>query len=133
MEEESQEDILDALPVAEWEENTSAGYAVERDDSDEPLDSDERDRPPPRRPRAPKRRRRRRRITIDDSGDSEWWSLKEGWYGNVHGGVLGGVLMLGIALVLFIVGLAINRIFYLTIILGVIGIAAIIAGLIHKR
>ena len=56
-------------------------------------------------------------------------SFEQGWFGSTNAGVLGGLLMILIAVVWFVLGLAINRIFIYPLILLVIGAIAVIKGL----
>ncbi len=52
-----------------------------------------------------------------------------GWFGSVNGGVAGGLLMMLIAVVWFVGGLAVGYIFFYPPVLGVIGFIAVIKGL----
>jgi hypothetical protein len=97
---EPEEEIRDVLPVAEWEDETSAGYVVEPDASGEDSDSDhspERDRPPPRRPRVSSRRRRS--IVFDDSGDQPRHALRQDWFTDSY--IMGGASTIFFAFVFF--------------------------------
>lgn len=62
--------------------------------------------------------RRQPRVTFED-----------GWFGSVNGGVIGGVLMIVVAVVWFVVGMAAGTIFFYPPILFVIGAIAVIKGL----
>jgi hypothetical protein len=68
------------------------------------------------------RRRGRRR------GGVVFQSDRQG-FGTVNAGVVGGVVMILIAVVWFVVGLTINRIFFYPPIMFVIGVIAIINGI----
>ena len=56
-------------------------------------------------------------------------AFERGWFGSINAGVVGGILMMGIAVVWFIVGLAGGIIFFYPPILFVIGIIAFFKGL----
>jgi hypothetical protein len=75
---------------------------------------------PPIRKR-PKPRREVRRSTPRVAFES-------GWFGNVNAGAIGGVLMVLIAVVWFVLGLAAGRIFFYPPFLFIIGIIAIVKG-----
>lgn len=77
------------------------------------------DRPIERRPK-PRRDVSRRAPRV---------AFEQGWFGSINGGVAGGMLMLLIAVVWLIVGLAFGRLYFYPIILVVIGIIAIGKGL----
>ena len=89
------------------------------------ADPDEDNSPePPRPPRRLKRRPRR-------SGGG--LALEQGWFGSTNAGVIGGVLMMVIAVVWFVLGfIYLSRIFIYPPILFVIGIAAFIKGLLGR-
>ena len=72
------------------------------------------------------RKRPRPRREIRRGGPSV--TFERGWFGSVNAGVIGGVLMMIIAVVWFVVGLACGILFYYPPILFVIGIIAIIKG-----
>jgi hypothetical protein len=55
--------------------------------------------------------------------------FEEGWFGSINSGVLGGLLMVIIAIVWFFLGLMANRIFFYPPILLVIGIISMLKGL----
>jgi hypothetical protein len=76
----------------------------------EPLPSYEEDRP-----------RRAPRVVFE-----------KGWFGSVNSGVAGGLLMIVIAVVWFVLGLMADRIFFYPPILAVIGIISIIKGLVGR-
>src|SRR5262245_57953452 len=58
--------------------------------------------------------------------------LKQGWFESTNGGVLGGILMMLIAVVWFVVGLAAGRIFFYPPILLIIGFIAFCKGLFNR-
>jgi hypothetical protein len=105
-------------------------------------DEDEDDRP--RRPR-PRRddeeeddRPARRRIRqgtgrVDDARPLRRKKprvvVNEGWFGSINGGVIGGILMMLIAVVWFVLGLAAGYIFFYPPVLFVVGIIAFCKGL----
>jgi hypothetical protein len=86
-----------------------------------PVEDDE---PPPRKRPRPSRDVRRRTPAV---------TFERGWFGDVNAGVIGGVLMMVIAVVWFIVGLAGGIIFFYPPILFVIGIVAIVKGGLGNR
>lgn len=55
-------------------------------------------------------------------------TFERGWFGSINAGVVGGILMMLIAVVWFVVGLAGGIIFFYPPILFVIGIVAIVKG-----
>jgi anti-sigma factor RsiW len=55
-------------------------------------------------------------------------AFEEGWFGSINSGIVGGILMILIAIVWFVVGLTGGVIFFYPPILAVIGIIAIIKG-----
>ncbi len=79
----------------------------------------EEDEPPPRRRAKPARDLRRRAPSV---------TFERGWFGDINAGVAGGILMMLIAVIWFVVGLAGGIIFFYPPILFVIGIVAIIKG-----
>jgi DNA-directed RNA polymerase subunit RPC12/RpoP len=124
-EEEEIPDVLPADPaprparrrLTETEEDEA--FEARRRPPAFPVESEERERLPPRPPGA--RRRRRRRP-----------AEREGWFGNINAGLLGGVAMMVIAVVWFVLGLMGGFIFFYPPILFVIGIAALIKGIIDR-
>jgi hypothetical protein len=93
------------------------------------------DEPPPsREERTPPKRPRRRKVARERS---EWKSpvaFEKGWFGSTNAGVAGGVLMILIAVAWFVAGLYYaNRIYFYPPILLVIGIAAIVKGLLGSE
>jgi hypothetical protein len=65
-----------------------------------------------------------------EEGGSSGVAFEEGWFGSINSGVAGGVLMMLIAVVWFVAGVAlINRIFIYPPILFVIGVIAFFKGL----
>src|SRR5262249_26751381 len=83
-----------------------------------PSEDDEDRRPLPRRSRARRQR----------DGAS-----REGWFGNINAGLVGGLAMILIAVVWFVVGLVVGYIFFYPPILLVVGIIAMIKGLVGNR
>jgi hypothetical protein len=59
--------------------------------------------------------------------------LEKGWFENTNGGALGGVLMMLIAVVWFVAGLAAGRIFFYPPILLIIGFVAFCKGLFSRE
>jgi hypothetical protein len=117
-----EEEVFDAEPV-EPEERITPRRSRTREDASFPAPAPRRtEHVPERRPR--KRKRRRIQREEEDSGVV----LARGWFGNINAGVVGGVLMILVALVWFVVGLAGGIIFFYPPILAVIGFAAIIKG-----
>jgi hypothetical protein len=55
--------------------------------------------------------------------------FEQGWFGNINSGALGGLLMMVIAVVWFVLGLMANRIFFYPPILFVIGLISLFKGL----
>jgi hypothetical protein len=55
--------------------------------------------------------------------------FEEGWFGSVSAGALGGILMMVIAVVWFVVGYAAGRIFFYPPVLFVVGFIAMVRGL----
>lgn len=80
---------------------------------------------PPRVKRRPKPARRD--DDYDDPAPRK--HLNEGWFGNTNGGILGGVLMMIIAIVWFVGGLFAGYIFYYPPILLIVGMVAVGKGL----
>jgi hypothetical protein len=101
-------EVLPARPRPPREEGISA--VRRRTDDDRPIQR----RPKPRREES----RRAPRVAFE-----------EGWFGSTNAGVIGGLLMILIAVVWFVAGLAGGIIFFYPPILGVIGLIAIAKGL----
>jgi len=59
-------------------------------------------------------------------------AFEEGWFGNVNAGMFGGLLMMLIAVVWFVVGLAAGIIFFYPPILLVIGLVAFVKGMMGR-
>jgi hypothetical protein len=83
--------------------------------------------PPPIKRRA---KATKRKAESDNSDRGR--ALEKGWFGSTNGGVLGGVLMVVIAVVWFVAGLAGGRIFFYPPVLLIIGIVAVIKGLLSR-
>ena len=58
--------------------------------------------------------------------------FERGWFGSLNAGMVGGLLMMLIAVVWFVVGLAVGFIFFYPPILFVIGFIALVRGLINR-
>jgi len=80
-------------------------------------DEDYDDTPPPRR------KKKKKQSAM----------INEGWFGSINGGVLGGVLMIFIAVVWFVLGMMADRIFFYPPILLIVGLVAIVKGLFAGR
>ncbi len=84
------------------------------------------------------RRRRRREERIDQALENQRGRRKigvamDGWAGGgTNAGILGGVLMVVLAIVWLVVGLAFDRLFFYPPILAILGIAAIIRGIVNR-
>jgi hypothetical protein len=96
----------------------------DEDDSPEPIVRPKYSSDSPPQPRPPGRLKRRPKKSRDGL------VLEQGWFGSMNAGVIGGVLMMVIAVVWFVVGLHLGWIFFYPPILFVIGIAAFIKGLV---
>jgi hypothetical protein len=94
------------------------------EDSSEPIVRAKYPSDSPPRPRPPGRLKRRPRKSRDGL------ALEEGWFGSMNAGVIGGVIMMVIAVVWFVVGLHLGWIFFYPPILFIIGIGAFIKGLV---
>jgi hypothetical protein len=79
-------------------------------------------------PRLPRRKELIKRQPARRSGVA----FEEGWFGSLNAGVIGGLLMMLIAVVWFVVGLMGNIIFFYPPILFVIGLGAIFRGLSNR-
>jgi hypothetical protein len=128
------------LPEAEREEEALEVLLAEPPPDEAPPRSAVRAEPPPPgpepRPRAegPSRRKRLRDEPRDVPNVEKRRrvpavAFEEGWFGSVNAGVAGGLLMMVIAVVWFVLGLMADRIFFFPPILLVIGLVAIIKGL----
>ncbi len=97
------------------------GYSVKsrsRDDDDE-----EEERP------KPKKKPRKKNFRKSSSSSSQQNSGRSLEGSMIHGGVIGGILMMVIAVIWFVVGLANDWIFFYPPILFIIGLVAFIKGL----
>jgi hypothetical protein len=103
-----------APPVA----RASDSYAAETGAGDEPRPV-RRPKPPTFRPRKP---RRQPKVAFE-----------RGWFGSTNSGVVGGILMMVIAVVWFVLGLMAGWLFYYPPVLLVIGLIAMIKGLMSER
>ena len=97
------------------------------------------DRPAPRRPspeaiaprpvsRDDRKSKSRPKLRREDSRSGPSVSFEEGWFGSINAGVVGGLLMMLIAVVWLVVGLAAGWIFFYPVILFFIGIFAVLKG-----
>lgn len=77
---------------------------------------------------APSRVRRSKEPPADDERQP-WLVFEEGWFGSINSGVIGGVLMMVIAVVWFVVGWLAGRIFLYPPFLFIIGFIAVMRGL----
>jgi hypothetical protein len=59
-------------------------------------------------------------------------AFEEGWFGSLNAGIVGGILMMLIAIIWFVVGLAGGVIFFYPPVLLVIGLFAMIKGFISR-
>ena len=129
-----------AVPLPEVEEEGAAEVLLAHSpDDDEPRRSAIRAEPPPepaprRDEEEPPRRRRPRRdgprdLTRDVRKRAPAIAFEEGWFGSINSGVVGGLLMMLIAVVWFVIGLAGGIIFFYPPILLVIGLIALVKGL----
>jgi hypothetical protein len=59
--------------------------------------------------------------------------FEQGWFGSLNAGLIGGLLMMLIAIVWFVAGLAAGFIFFYPPILLVIGFIAVIRGLLNRE
>jgi hypothetical protein len=116
---------LEVLPADEPEE-ASVGRKVRR----AAIQAEPPERPPARRRSddddPPLRKRRKPRREIERR--TPLVSFERGWFGSVNAGVAGGILMIVIAVVWFIGGLAAGYIFFYPPILLVVGLIAIVKG-----
>jgi hypothetical protein len=117
-----EEEVFDVEPV-EAEEGIAPRRSRTREDASFRAPAPRRTEPVPERPQR-KRKRRRVQREEEDSGVV----FERGWFGSINAGVVGGILMILIALVWFVVGLAGGIIFFYPPILAVIGFVAIIKG-----
>lgn len=83
-------------------------------------------RPPP----APEPKRSRRPRRAEPRGPRV--AFEEGWLGSLNAGIIGGLLMMLIAVVWFVGGLAVGFIFFYPPVLLVIGFIAFIKGLTDR-
>jgi hypothetical protein len=79
-----------------------------------------------------RRERRREGARREERRKGPRVAFSEGWFGSTNSGVVGGVLMIVIAVVWFGLGLLANRIFFYPPILAVIGIASIVKGIANR-
>jgi hypothetical protein len=60
------------------------------------------------------------------------WGMMAGGFGSTNAGVLGGLLMMVIAVVWFVAGFAAGRIFFYPPILFIIGVVSTVKGMFSK-
>src|SRR5262249_38735463 len=135
------EEVRDERELAESEEEERVVRRKRRDEEEERVvrrkRRDEDDQAPAdeeshrsREERDPPRRPRRRKPVRERSERVPRVAFERGWFGNVNGGIAAGVLMMIIAVAWFVAGIVwANRIFFYPPILFVIGIVAIVKGL----
>lgn len=111
--------VLEAMPADEEEPRgrSSRRAAIQ---AEPPTRRREEEEPPPKKKR-PKRSR-----DIQRRGPSV--TFEQGWFGSINAGVIGGLLMILIAVIWFVGGLMFGYIFFYPPILLVIGIIAIVKG-----
>jgi hypothetical protein len=117
------EEVFDVEPVEPVERITPRRSRM-REEASFPTPALRRPEPAPERP--PRKRKRQRIQREEDDGGGV--VFERGWFGSINAGVVGGILMILIALVWFVVGLSGGIIFFYPPILVVIGFVAIIKG-----
>jgi hypothetical protein len=123
---EGEEELLDALPAEPARRESRRRSAIQTQPSWRETEAESSvltAEPPPPRPRSrplPERERPRREPRV---------VVEQGWFGNTNAGVLGGLLMILIAIVWFVGGLMVGYIFFYPPVLLVIGIIAFVKGL----
>jgi hypothetical protein len=97
----------------------------------EPPPPDAGPRPPAERPPRRKRLRDEPRDVpnVEKKSRTPAVAFEQGWFGSLNAGVAGGLLMMVIAVVWFVLGLMADRIFFYPPILLVIGLVAVVKGL----
>jgi hypothetical protein len=125
-ENKAEDEVLDVLPTATSRERFSARQRISGE-TPQPAQEEQRSRRPARPApikKAPRPKRRsggqRRKLGV---------VFEEGWFGSLNAGIIGGILMMLIAIVWFTVGLLFGIIFIYPPILLVIGAIALIKGL----
>ncbi|HTU20060.1 MAG TPA: hypothetical protein VMG10_18490 [Gemmataceae bacterium] len=112
--------VLEVLPADDEEAPRRAAIQTEAPEVRPPRRrAVEDDEPIPRKRSRPTRDIKRRTPAV---------TFERGWFGSINAGVAGGILMILIAVVWFIGGLAVGYIFFYPPILLVIGIIAIVKG-----
>jgi hypothetical protein len=112
----------DAGDDAEFDEYGELGTGAQDDEEDEPA--------------LPPRVKRRAKATKRDADRDEpapRKMIQKGWFESTNGGVMGGILMIVIAVVWFVAGLAGGVIFFYPPILLLIGIISVIKGLFSSE
>jgi hypothetical protein len=128
---EDEEEVLEVLP-AEPQTRRSAIQATPSAKRPARLSSsadDERIQASRRRDKEDEPRPKRRPKLWREKARGPAIAFEEGRFGSTKAGIAGGMLMILIAVVWFVLGLAVNRIFIYPPILFVIGVIAIIKGL----
>jgi hypothetical protein len=92
----------------------------------------ERDREDEEMARAPYRPSKRPRRYEEEPRRSPRIAFEEGWFGSMNSGIVGGLLMMLIAVVWFFVGLAFGYLFWYPPILFVIGVIALCKGVMGR-
>jgi hypothetical protein len=110
-----------AAPRARYRDEPSESDAIQRRPSPRPS------RPTASRAPAPPNVRRAK------SRGGPRVAFEQGWFGSMNAGVIGGLLMMLIAVVWFAVGLAVGIIFFYPPILLVLGFIAMVKGLMGGR
>jgi hypothetical protein len=116
-----------ALLLADSPDDKPAVRTEQREETSQPSPS----REVPQKPVVPTPRQvaARPKAPPQKSGQGPRVVFEEGWFGSLNAGVIGGVLMMIIAVVWFVLGLAAGRIFFYPPLLLVIGLIAVIKGL----
>ena len=97
-----------------------------------PAASDQEESEPSLPPRLKRRSKTTKRDVASDK-PARKKLLKKGWFESTQAGVLGGVLMIVIAVAWFVLGLAGGRIYFYPPILLVIGVVAVCKGLFYSE
>ncbi len=95
--------------------------------------ADDREESEPSLPPRVKRRSNPTKQDVRSDQPARQKLLKKGWFESTNGGILGGVLMMLIAVVWFVAGLAAGRIFFYPPILLIIGFVAVCKGLFNSE
>lgn len=118
---------LEVLPADEAPRSRRAAIQAEPPEPMRRRERDEEDDDVPQvRRRSKVSREIKRRSAVKRSRPLV--TFEQGWFGNVNSGVVGGFLMMLIAVVWFVLGLAGGYIFFYPPILFVVGIIAVVKG-----